>query len=195
MNDLRKAEYKRKTKETDITVTLNIDGAGNANLSTGVGFFDHMLETFAKHSGFDITVMASGDLHVDCHHTVEDVGICLGKAFAEAISDKSGIARYGSFHAPMDEALAFCAVDISGRPFIVFNGAFEDGKIGEYDTQATLEFFRAFAFNALLTLHINILYGENDHHKTESAFKAFAHALAVAAAKTGMGILSAKGAL
>lgn len=193
---MRTAEINRKTKETDISVQINLDGSGKSEIATGIGFFDHMLTSLAKHAGFDIKLTASGDLDVDCHHTIEDTGICLGKAFAKALDSKDAILRYGSFYVPMDEALAFCCVDISGRPHLVFNAAFQDQKIGEYDTQMTVEFFRAFAFNAFITLHLNVLYGENDHHITEALFKAFAHALSVAAAKGSQeGILSTKGTL
>ena len=148
----RKAEICRTTKETDIRISLNIDGNGKADIDTGIGFFDHMLTSFVVHGGFDISVNCKGDLNVDGHHTVEDVGICLGKAFAEALGDKSGIMRYGSSFIPMDEALGFCAVDISARPYLVFNAEFKSERIGEYDTCLTEEFMRAFAFNSGITL-------------------------------------------
>ncbi|HHZ05568.1 MAG TPA: imidazoleglycerol-phosphate dehydratase HisB [Clostridiales bacterium] len=169
-------EIKRKTKETDIFVALNIYG-GNVSIDTGVGFFDHMLTAFAVHGGFGLTVAVKGDLNVDCHHTIEDTGIVLGKAFSEALGDKSGIARYGSFHIPMDEALAFASVDISGRPFLVFKAEYPQQVVGGYDCCMTEEFFRAFAFNSGMTLHINSEYGSNSHHIIEAIFKAAAHAL------------------
>ena len=150
----RKAEIIRKTKETDIKVSLNLDGGGNISINTGIGFFDHMLNSFAVHGVFDLTVICKGDLNVDGHHSVEDVGICLGRAFNEALGDKSGIMRFGSAFIPMDEALAFCALDISNRPFLVFNAEFSNEKIGEYDSCLTEEFMRAFAFNAGITLHL-----------------------------------------
>ena len=157
--------------------------------------FDHMLTALGVHSGIDMDVECTGDLYVDGHHTVEDVGICLGKAFAEALGDKAGIARYGSAFVPMDEALAFCSLDISGRPFLAFNGEFHDDRIGQYDTCLTEEFFRAFAFNSGITLHIREEYGKNDHHIAEAMYKAVAHALKDAVKITGTGVLSTKGVL
>ena len=192
---MREGSVKRETKETSIELTLNIDGQGRNQIRTGVGFFDHMLTAFAVHSGFDLTLTCRGDLDVDCHHTVEDVGIALGKAFSDAISDKTGINRYGSFMIPMDEALAACCVDISGRPYLVFNADFCDYRLGDMDTAMVEEFFRAFAMNAMVTLHINLLYGRNDHHKAEAIFKAFAHALKMAVKIEGTEILSSKGSL
>ncbi len=180
---MRESEQTRKSKETDIAVTLVLDGSGKADISTGIGFFDHMLTAFAVHGGFNLTVKAAGDLEVDCHHTVEDTGIVLGRAFAEALGDKSGIRRYGSFTIPMDEALAFAAVDVSGRPFLVFDCPFGGERIGGLDTEMVSEFFRAFAFWAGITLHIKLWYGANDHHKCEAVFKAAAHALCVAVEK------------
>lgn len=191
---MRDAKIQRKTKETDVTVLLSLDG-GEVSVSTGIGFFDHMLNAFAVHGGFGLRVEAEGDLFVDCHHTVEDVGIVLGKAFAAALGDKSGIARYGSFFVPMDEALAFCAVDISGRPFLVFQADFPQERVGDFDTCMTEEFMRAFAVNAGITLHLRVEYGSNAHHEIEALFKAAAHALGIAAAKTGGGVLSTKGSL
>lgn len=173
----RKSEITRKTKETDIRVALNLDGNGNADTDTGIGFFNHMLTSFAVHGGFDLTVTCRGDLNVDGHHSVEDVGICLGKAFNDALGDKSGIMRFGSAFVPMDEALGFCALDISNRPFLVFSAEFTNEKIGEYDCCLTEEFMRAFAFNAGITLHLKSEYGKNDHHITESLFKALAYAV------------------
>jgi len=192
---MRTAKIERKTKETDITLSVDLDGKGQVSIDTGIGFFDHMLTALAVHSGVDMTVKCNGDLNVDGHHSVEDIGICLGKAFAEAIGDKSGIARYGSAYVPMDESLAFCSLDISGRAFLVFNANFSDDRIGEFDTCLTEEFFRAFAFNAGITLHIRQEYGKNDHHICEAIFKAVAHALKQALASNGGGVLSTKGVL
>lgn len=192
---MREGYIKRETKETKIGLTLNLDGQGSSQISTGIGFFDHMLTAFAVHSGFDLNLDCKGDLDVDCHHSVEDVGIVLGKAFAEVLSDKSGIARYGNATIPMDEALASCCVDISGRPYLVFNAEFEDYRLGDMDSAMVEEFFRAFAMNAMVTLHINLLYGKNDHHKAEAIFKAFAHALKAAVKQEGGGVLSSKGSL
>ena len=191
---MRTAEINRKTKETDITIKLDLDG-GNVDISTGIGFFDHMLTAFAVHGGMGLTVKAVGDLHVDGHHTVEDVGIVLGKAFKEAIGDMKGIARYGTAFIPMDEALGFASIDISGRPFLVFNAEFSDDRIGEFDTCLAEEFFRAFAFNAGVTLHLKCEYGKNDHHIAEALFKAAAHAVKAAKAVSGSEILSTKGVL
>lgn len=192
---MRKAEIARKTKETDISVSVDLDGSGQVDIDTGIGFFDHMLTAFGVHMGIDLTVRCKGDLYVDGHHSVEDTGICLGKAFAEALGDKGGIARYGSAYVPMDEALAFCALDISGRPFLVFKGQFHDDRVGQFDTCLTEEFFRAFAFNSGITLHIREEYGNNDHHIIEGMFKAVAHAMKDAIALTGKGVLSTKGVL
>ena len=192
----RKAEINRTTKETDIKMILDLDGSGNAEINTGIGFFDHMLTAFAVHGRFDLTVSCKGDLNVDGHHTVEDVGICLGKAFNEALGDKSGIMRYGSAFIPMDEVLGFCALDISARPFLVFNAVFAGERIGEYDTCLTEEFMRAFAFNAGITLHLRVEYGKNDHHITEALFKSLAYAIkqAVRVNEDG-GALSSKGVI
>ena len=192
---MRTAEIKRKTKETDIEVFVKLDGEGKVSVNTGIGFFDHMLTAFGVHSGIDLQVECTGDLYVDGHHTVEDTGIVLGQAFAKALGDKAGIARYGSAFVPMDEALGFCALDISGRPFLAFNADFNDDKIGEYDTCLTEEFFRAFAFNSGITLHIRKEYGKNDHHVAEAIFKAVAHALKDAMEIKGDKILSTKGVL
>ncbi|MDE6149225.1 MAG: imidazoleglycerol-phosphate dehydratase HisB [Ruminococcus sp.] len=192
---MRTAEIKRKTKETDIEVFVKLDGEGKVSINTGIGFFDHMLIAFGVHSGIDLDVRCTGDLNVDGHHTVEDTGIVLGQAFAKALGDKAGIARYGSAFVPMDEALAFCSIDISGRPFLVFNGDFKDDKIGEYDTCLTEEFFRAFAFNSGITLHIKKEYGKNDHHIAEAMFKAVAHSLKQAMEIKGDKVLSTKGVL
>jgi len=192
---MRTATVSRKTRETDINLTLNLDGTGKNSIETGIGFFDHMLMALAVHSGMDFSLSAVGDLFVDSHHTVEDTGIVIGKAFAEAVGQKIGIARYGSAYIPMDEALGFCAVDISGRPFLVFNAEFSDDRIGDFDTCLAEEFFRAFAFNAGITMHINLLYGKNDHHKCEAIFKAAAHALKQAATLRNRDVLSTKGVL
>lgn len=191
---MRTAEIKRKTKETDISVALDLDG-GNVNIRTGIGFFDHMLTAFAVHGGFDLEVFVEGDLDVDTHHTVEDTGIALGAAFKKALGDMGGINRYGSFYIPMDESLALCALDISNRPFLVFNAEFKEERCGEYETCCTEEFFRAFAVNAGITLHLNVLYGSNSHHEIEALFKAFAHAMKIAVAPSGGGVLSTKGVL
>lgn len=192
---MRVAEIDRKTKETDIKISLNLDNSEKISISTGIGFFDHMLNSFAVHSGIGIVLEAVGDLLVDSHHTVEDTGIVLGKAFAQALKDKAGINRYGFASIPMDESLAEASVDVSGRPFLVFNADFSDDRIGDFDTQVAEEFFRAFAFNAGITLHINLRYGKNDHHKCEAIFKAVAHAVKQAVAESGDGFLSTKGVL
>lgn len=193
---MRTAEITRKTKETDVKIKLNLDGSGTPDIDTGIGFFDHMLTALCVHGGFDMEISCRGDLNVDGHHTVEDVGIALGKAFAEALSDKSGIVRYGSAFIPMDEALGFCALDISARPFLVFNAEFTNEKIGEYDSCLTEEFMRAFAFNAGITLHLRSEYGKNDHHITEALFKALAYALRTAVKKNESGkAVSTKGTL
>ncbi len=192
---MRNAEITRKTKETDITVMLELDGSGKTDISTGIGFFDHMLTAFAVHGGMDLTLKVKGDLFVDGHHSVEDTGIVLGKAFAQAIGDMKGIKRYGTAFIPMDEALGFASIDISGRPYLVFNADFSDDRIGEFDTCLTEEFFRAFAYNAGITLHLKSEYGKNDHHIAEALFKAAAHALKDAKEITGNEILSTKGVL
>ncbi|MDE5917529.1 MAG: imidazoleglycerol-phosphate dehydratase HisB [Oscillospiraceae bacterium] len=193
---MRKSKISRKTRETDITAEVVFDGKGNAQIETGIGFFDHMLTALSVHSGISISLKCIGDLNVDCHHSIEDTGIVLGQAFHEALKDKSGIERYGSAYIPMDEALGFCSLDISNRPFLVFKGEFTNQMIGGYDTCMTEEFFRAFAFNAGITLHVNMVYGTNDHHKCEAIFKACAHALkkAIRLNKTGE-TLSTKGSL
>lgn len=192
---MRTASVSRKSKETDISVQVNLDG-GDVSVQTGIGFFDHMLTAFAVHGGFGLQLTCKGDLEVDCHHTVEDTGIVLGQAFLKALGDKAGIARYGSFFVPMDEALGFCAVDISGRPYLVFDARFPEERVGEFDTCMGAEFFRAFAFNAGLTLHLRVPYGDNSHHILEALFKAAGHALKIAAAKTADGaVLSTKGML
>lgn len=193
---MRTAEVKRETKETKIAVKVNLDGRGVPSVRTGIGFFDHMLTALSVHSGIDLEVQVEGDLYVDCHHSIEDTGIVLGKALGEALGDKGGIARYGSAYIPMDEALGFASLDISGRPFLVFNCEFAGERIGEMDTQMVEEFFRALAFNAGITLHLTCLYGKNDHHKVEALFKAVAHALKAAVQPLGGGqALSTKGSL
>lgn len=192
---MRTATVVRNTKETQITVELNLDG-GDVQVSTGIGFFDHMLTAFGVHGGFGLKVDVQGDLEVDTHHTVEDTGIALGIAFNEALGDKSGILRYGSFSVPMDEALASCVVDISNRPFLVFKASFEQELCGDYETCVTEEFFRAFAVNSAITLHISVPYGANAHHEIEAIFKAVAHAMQIATRKNTDGaVLSTKGVL
>ncbi len=191
---MRTAEVNRKTFETDISLSLNLDG-GDITVDTGIGFFDHMLTALAKHSGFGLSVKCSGDLNVDGHHTVEDVGIVLGKALNEALGDKGGIARYGSAYIPMDEALAFAVIDISGRPFVRYEAKMFQERCGDYDTCLTEEFFRAFAVNAGVTLHLNAVYGTNAHHITEALYKAAAHALKAACKPNDGGTLSTKGCL
>lgn len=172
---MRQAIVDRKTKETDIHVMMSLDGS-ETEIDTGIGFFDHMLTAFSVHSGIGLTVYVKGDLEVDCHHTIEDTGIVLGQALAKTLGDKGGIARYGSFYIPMDESLGFCALDISGRPFLVFDAVFPEERIGGYDSCMTEEFMRAFAFHAGLTLHLRCT-GKNSHHMTEALYKALAHAL------------------
>lgn len=193
---MKRGLVERKTRETEVSVEVTIDGKGIADISTGIGFFDHMLTALSVHSGISMNIKCQGDLYVDGHHTVEDTGIVLGQALSQALGDKSGIVRYGTAYIPMDEALGFCSLDISNRPFLVFNGEFTNQMIGEYDTCLTEEFFRAFAVNAGITLHVNMVYGKNDHHKCESVFKAVAHALKMAVKETGSGeTLSTKGGL
>lgn len=197
MNDIfRKGSVTRTTRETDIKISVTLDGKGVADISTGIGFFDHMLTALSVHSGISMTVKVKGDLHVDCHHTIEDTGIALGQALGIALGSKSGIVRYGTAYIPMDESLAMASLDLSNRPFLVFNCDFTNQSCGEYDLCMTEEFFRAFAFNSGMTLHINLLYGTNDHHKAEAIYKAVAHALKTAIAKNSDGaVLSTKGVL
>lgn len=192
---MRNSEISRNTKETQITAKLSLDGSGKYSIDTGIGFFDHMLTALCVHGGFDLDLSVKGDLYVDGHHTVEDVGIVLGQTFKEALGDKKGIARYGTAFIPMDESLGFCSLDISGRPFLVFECSFSDPRTGEYDNCLTEEFMRAFAFNAGITLHIKCPYGSNDHHKNEAMFKAMAHALKNAVCINGEGVLSTKGVI
>ena len=194
----RTADLTRTTSETDISLTLSLDGSGKSEIATGIGFLDHMLTALARHGLFDLTIKAKGDLHIDFHHTTEDVGIVLGQAFAKALGDKRGIRRFGHAVVPMDETLAEAAVDISGRPFMVWDVTFERPKIGEMDTELFEEFFRAFAMNALVTLHIIRRSGRNAHHVAEACFKATARALRAASEldpRVGDAIPSTKGAL
>ncbi len=179
---MRSATVKRKTKETEIAVSVVLDGAGAAKIATGIGFFDHMLEQVARHSLIDVTIAATGDLHVDQHHTVEDVGIALGAALKQALGDFKGVTRFADVHLPMDEAMTRVAIDISGRPYLVWKVAFSRPKIGEMDSELFREFFQAFAQNAGITLHIENLYGRNNHHIAETCFKGLARALKTAVA-------------
>lgn len=193
----REASFSRTTKETDISLRLELDGCGNSDIDTGIGFFDHMLEGFARHGFFDLDVKATGDLMVDCHHTVEDIGIVLGSAIKKALGDKKGVRRFGSCILPMDETLVLCAVDLSGRPYLVFDGEFTTDHVGYLDTEMVREFFYAISYSAGMNLHIKVLSGSNNHHIIEGIFKAFARALDEA---TGIdvritGILSTKGSL
>jgi len=195
---MRKGAISRKTNETQIDVDVDLDGSGAAKIATGVGFFDHMLDQLARHSLVDMTISAHGDLHIDDHHTVEDVGIALGQALRQAIGDKRGVTRYADCLLPMDETLTRVAVDVSGRPFLVFRSSFPTAKIGTFDTELVREFFQAFAMNAGLTLHIETLYGINSHHIAESCFKGVARALGAALAidpRQAARIPSTKGAL
>lgn len=173
----RTADYVRKTKETDISLHLNLDGTGSSSIHTGIGFFDHMLDGFARHGLFDLKVNVAGDLAVDCHHTIEDTGIVLGNAIKEAVGDKKGIRRYGSCILPMDETLVLCAVDLSGRPYLVFDGEFTTDRVGYMDTEMVKEFFYAISYTAGMNLHIRVLSSGNNHHMIEAMFKAFAKAL------------------
>jgi imidazoleglycerol-phosphate dehydratase len=194
----RTATLSRQTSETDITLTVNLDGSGQANVATGIGFLDHMLTALTRHGLFDLTVRAKGDLHIDFHHTTEDVGIVLGRAIAQALGDKRGITRFGQAQVPMDEALAEAVIDISGRPFLVWNVGFERPKIGEMDTELFEEFFRALATNAAITLHVTKRAGHNAHHVAEACFKATARALRAAVAidpRAADAIPSTKGTL
>ena len=192
---MRESKVIRKTKETDTEVSLNIDGAGKGSIDTGIGFLDHMLTLFCFHGNFDMNVKCRGDLYVDTHHTAEDIGIALGTAFYKAMKDKLGINRYGLSLLPMDEALARCAVDISGRAYLVYNVSLKKERIGAMDTEDFKEFFRAFCVNFGITLHIELLYGDNDHHKIEAVFKGFGRALKQAAMIVSDGIVSTKGVI
>ncbi len=173
----RCAKLSRKTKETDISVGLNIDGTGKSNIDTGIGFFNHMLEGFSKHGFFDLDMTCDGDLNVDCHHTIEDCGIVLGNAIAQAVGDKKGIKRFGSFILPMDEVLVLCAIDLSGRPYLQFDCEFTCERVGDMDTEMVREFFYAVSYSAAMNLHIKVLTPGNNHHMIEAMFKAFAKAL------------------
>jgi len=194
---MRTAKIERKTKETDIVLELNIDGTGQAEISTGIGFFDHMLNSFARHGFFDLKVSVDGDLDVDCHHTIEDVGLALGQAIRQAIGDKASMTRYGFFFVPMDEALCRVCLDLSGRPYLVFDAPLHNGSIGGFDCQMTEEFFRALSNESGMTLHISVPYGKNDHHMVEAMFKAFARALDMATTLDArvQGVPSTKGVL
>ncbi|MBX9617633.1 MAG: imidazoleglycerol-phosphate dehydratase HisB [Hyphomicrobiales bacterium] len=180
---MRQATITRTTKETDIRVEVNLDGAGACEVATGVGFFDHMLHQLARHGGFDLKITAKGDLHIDDHHTVEDVGIALGQAVRQALGDMRGLTRYGEASVPMDEALTRTAIDVSGRPFLIFNVSFPAAKIGSFDCELVREFFQAFAMNAAITLHIDNVRGSNAHHIAEVTFKSVARALRIAVAR------------
>ncbi|MBR2718805.1 MAG: imidazoleglycerol-phosphate dehydratase HisB [Clostridia bacterium] len=194
---MRTATIVRETKETNISLTINLDGSGKTQLDTGVGFFDHMLDAFSRFALMDLEVTCKGDLYVDEHHTIEDIGICLGKAIRDALGDRAGIRRVGSAYMPMDEALAFAAIDISGRPYLAFTADFATLRCGDMGTQMAEEFFRAVTVNAGLTVHLNVPAGRNDHHKLEAMFKAFGLALrdAMAMDPRVTGVLSTKGAL
>jgi imidazoleglycerol-phosphate dehydratase len=192
---MRNGIVDRSTKETEIHVEWNLDGEGNADISTGIGFFDHMLELMTFHSSTDLTVRANGDLDVDDHHTVEDTGIAMGTAFKEALGDRNGINRYGFFVLPMDECLAETAIDISGRPYLVFNCPFTRDQIGMLSSEMIEEFFRAFAVASGVTLHVNLRYGQNDHHKAEAVFKSFGRSVMQAVQVNGDRVPSTKGML
>ena len=192
---MRKSSVTRKTNETDIYIELNLDGSGIAEIDTGIGFLNHMLNLFAFHGAFDLKIKCTGDLDVDTHHTSEDIGIALGQAFKEALKDKKGIERYGFFLLPMDEALARVAVDFSGRPYLVYNVEFNKSQLGSMATEDFKEFFKGFVNNSFSTLHIELIYGENDHHKIEAVFKGLGRALKAACKVTSDSIPSTKGAL
>ena len=193
----RTADYVRKTKETDISLHLNLDGTGSSSINTGIGFFDHMLDGFARHGLFDLKVNVAGDLAVDCHHTIEDTGIVLGNAIKEAVGDKKGIRRYGSYILPMDETLVLCAVDLSGRPYLGWDAAFSTEKIGDMATEMVKEFFYAVSYSVAMNLHIKVLSGGNSHHVAEAMFKSFAKALDAATQYDSRitDVLSTKGSL
>ena len=193
----RNAKVIRKTSETDIEIYFETDGTGEAKVDTGIGFFDHMLKSFARHGLFNLDVKVKGDIEVDCHHTIEDCGIALGTAIREALGDKAGIVRYGSCMLPMDETLALCAVDLGGRPYFVYDASFAGQSCGGMDVQMAREFFYAVSYSAMMTLHLKVLYGENDHHKLEAMYKAFAKALSAAARHDDriVGVLSTKGSI
>ena len=195
---MRKATVKRTTKETDVEVTVDLDGTGASSIATGIGFLDHMLDLLARHSRIDLTIKAKGDLHIDQHHTTEDVGIALGHAMKQALGDMKGITRYADVHLPMDETLSRVVMDISGRPFLVFQVPFVRAKIGEFDTALVQEWFQAFAMNSGVTVHVTTLYGSNDHHIAESCFKGLARTLRAAVsidARAANEVPSTKGSL
>ena len=194
---MRKAIIERKTAETDIFIELNLDGSGKTEIDTGIGFFDHMLNNFARHGFFDLTCKVKGDLFVDCHHTIEDTGIALGQAITRALGDKKGIHRFGNFFLPMDETLVMCAIDLSGRPFLVYDLPFTVEKVGTFDTEMAREFFYALSYGAAMNLHLKLMWGTNNHHIMEAAFKAFAKALdqAVSVDPRLKDVLSTKGTL
>jgi imidazoleglycerol-phosphate dehydratase len=193
----RKAKIRRKTAETDISIEINLDGKGNGEISTTVAFIDHMLNLFARHGLFDVVIKGKGDTHIDDHHLIEDIGICLGDAVKKALRTKKGIVRYGSATVPMDESLCSAAIDISGRPYLIYNVEFKSRKIGTFDFSLIREFFKSFSDHSGMTLHINLVYGKNNHHMAEAIFKAFALALRKAVTIHGRieGILSTKGSL
>ena len=193
----RKAKIQRKTAETDISIEINLDGKGNGEVSTTVAFIDHMLNLFARHGLFDLVIKGKGDTHIDDHHLIEDIGICLGDAVKKALGTKKGIVRYGSATVPMDESLCSAAIDISGRPYLIYNVEFKSRKIGTFDFSLIREFFKSFSDHSGMTLHINLVYGKNNHHMAEAVFKAFALALRKAVTIHGRieGILSTKGSL
>lgn len=193
----RTGKINRNTQETQIELEFSVDGTGKSNINTGIGFFDHMLNSFAKHGFFDLSIVCKGDLHVDCHHTIEDVGIVLGQAIKEALGNKKGIKRYGYFILPMDESLILCSIDLSGRPYFVFDGAFTTERVGNMDTEMVKEFFYAVTYNCGMNLHIKQLEGNNNHHIIEGMFKAFGKALDEAAEIDSRitGVLSTKGTL
>lgn len=192
---MRIGKAKRKTNETDITIKINLDGAGKYKINTGIGFFDHMLSLVAFHAGFDIEITCNGDLNIDCHHTVEDVGLTLGKAFRMALGDDPVINRYGNSIVPMDDSLSQTVVDISGRPYLVFKCEFQNEKAGELETETVKEFFKSFVQESRINLHIENRYGENTHHVIESVFKSFARSLSEASRKAIGGVPSSKGVL
>ena len=194
---MRTASITRKTSETDINVALCLDGSGKADIDTGIGFFDHMLKSFAKHGFFDLTLKVKGDLYVDCHHTIEDTGIVLGEAIKTALGDKKSIRRYGNMMLPMDETLVLCAIDLSGRPYLNFKAEFTSDRVGGFDTEMVKEFFYAISYSAGMNLHIKQIDGDNNHHIIEATFKAFAKALdeAVSIDSRITDVLSTKGAL
>lgn len=195
---MRAAHVERETAETAVTLTFNLDGTGQSHIDSGIGFFDHMLTLFTAHGLFDLELVCDGDLRVDGHHSIEDIGIVLGEAIKKSLGDKRGICRYGTFYLPMDESLALVSLDISGRPFLVYDdGGGMAPMLGDYDTELTEEFLRAVAFHAGITLHVKVLYGKNSHHKIEAVFKALGHALRMAASvDPGVeGVLSTKGVL